>query len=154
MKRLSLAVLSLLALGAFSSGLRAQKATLSVTQTAKTTTVKIHYKPYFNLLKLPDYVILGFGTKQGTTRHQFKSITFLTDLVFDIDHALILPAGKLDERGDLVYTLPLGNKGLVTYPFYVQANVLHFTLTLFPKKGFIGRFLKTNLVKFLIGLGR
>ena len=153
MKKLSLLTLSVLTFAAFSPGLRAQGPKLTVSQTAKTTTVKVHYKPFLNLFKLPDFVIFGFGVKKGTTKFQFKKVTFLTDLVFDIDKALVLPGGKLNEKGDLVYNLPFGNKGVKTFSFYVQANVLHFTLTVFPKAGFVGKFLKSNLVEFILGIG-
>ncbi len=154
MKKLALLTLSLLAFSAFSPALRAQKPSLTVSQTAKTTVVKVHYKPWVNLLKLPDFVLFGFGVKKGTTKFDFKKVTFLSDLVFDIDKAVVLPGGKLDPKtGDLVYKLPYGNKGVFTFPFYVQANVLHFTMTIFPKAGFIGKFLKSNLVKMILGIG-
>ncbi len=153
MKKLALVTLSLLAFSSFSPALRAQKPRLTVSQTAKTTVVKVHYKPIFNLLKLPDFVLFGFGVKKGTTRFNFKSALFLSDLVFDIDKAIVLPGGKLDPKGDLVYKLPFGNQGVKTFTFYLQANVLHFTMTVFPKAGFIGKFLKSNLVKLFLGIG-
>ncbi|GEM_PF-4021135 len=153
MKKLALLTLSLLAVSAFSPALRAQKPRLTVSQTAKTTVLKVHYKPTFNLLAFPDLVFFGFGEKKGTTKFNFKSALFLSDLVFDIDKAIVLPVGTLDPKGDLVYTLPFGKKGLKTFSFYIQANVLHFTMTIFPKAGFIGKFLKSNLVKVILGIG-
>ncbi len=153
MKKTALLTLSLLALSAFSPALRAQAPKLTVTPTAKTTVVKVHYKPFLNLLKLPDFVLFGFGVKKGMTKYDFKQITFLSDLVFDIDHAVVLPGGKLDPQGNLVYKLPFGNRGVKTFTFYLQANVLHFTMTIFPKAGVIGKFLKSNLVKVILGIG-
>ncbi len=153
MKKCTLLTLVLLSLAAFSPATRAQKPKLTLEQTAKTTVVKVHYKPFLNLLKLPDFVIFGFGTKKGASRYKFKQITFLSDMVFDIDRALVLPGGRLDPQGNLVYTLPFGNKGFTTFTFYVQVNVLHFTMTVFPKVGFLGKFLKSNLVKMILGIG-
>ncbi len=153
MRKAFLLPLSFLVLASFSPAVRAQKPSLTVSQTAETTVVKIHYKPFLNLVKLPDFVLIGFGTKKGNTTYSFKKVTFLSDMVFDIDKAVVLPVGKLDEKGNLLLTLPFGNKGVKTFSFYLQADVLHFTFDIFHGKGLVGKFLKSNLVKLILGIG-
>ncbi len=150
MKRL--AVIALLSAVAFAPAVSARNPVLTVKQTAKTTTVKVHYKAGYNMLKFPDFVIFGIGFKPGKTIYKFNS-PFLTDMVFDIDKAIVFPAGQLDEKGNFEETFPFGNKGFKTFDVYLQANVLHFKMKVFPKFTFVGQFLKSNRVKVTIGIG-